>query len=224
MKNWVLLQTSTTASMSHISCQAQNSRKQTLFTWEGEIKHLKIVPSHLNFPVSFSSNQLFCKLTLRHLNRQPHHVLRHVNGKRFKKALSKCQYGTICSLLEVIRNYFYAVKSWNRWWRQSERRWCCLSGLFYIFLLRKPSDVCRQLDPHGTFANYGALRQSQSSLLRSEKVTQHRPAWEHFVRIWQQPADPGPAAGLMPGLLCVLASVCVLGVCSGSLWNKKTTS
>lgn len=37
------------------------------------------------------SNQLFCKLTLRHLNRQPHHVLRHVNGKRFKKALCKCQ-------------------------------------------------------------------------------------------------------------------------------------
>ncbi|XP_041826482.1 surfeit locus protein 2 [Melanotaenia boesemani] len=34
-------------------------------------------------------NQLFCKLTLRHLNRQPHHVLRHINGKRFKKALSK---------------------------------------------------------------------------------------------------------------------------------------
>uniref|UniRef100_A0A3B4VQ56 Surfeit 2 n=1 Tax=Seriola dumerili TaxID=41447 RepID=A0A3B4VQ56_SERDU len=34
-------------------------------------------------------NQLFCKLTLRHLNRQPHHVLRHVNGKRFKKALTK---------------------------------------------------------------------------------------------------------------------------------------
>ncbi|XP_019735193.1 surfeit locus protein 2 [Hippocampus comes] len=34
-------------------------------------------------------NQLFCKLTLRHLNRQPHHVLKHVNGTRFKKALSK---------------------------------------------------------------------------------------------------------------------------------------
>ncbi|CAL8277026.1 unnamed protein product [Merluccius merluccius] len=33
--------------------------------------------------------QLFCKLTLRHLNRQPHHVLKHVNGKRFKKALGK---------------------------------------------------------------------------------------------------------------------------------------
>lgn len=49
------------------------------------------------------------------------------------------------------------------------------------------------------------------SLLRSEKVTQHRPTWLHFVRIWQKPADPGSAAGLMPGLLCVLASVWVLG-------------
>ncbi|KAM4719765.1 surfeit locus protein 2 [Anableps anableps] len=33
-------------------------------------------------------NRLFCKLTLRHLNRQPDHVLRHVSGKRYKKALS----------------------------------------------------------------------------------------------------------------------------------------
>ncbi|XP_034566358.1 surfeit locus protein 2 [Notolabrus celidotus] len=40
-------------------------------------------------PSSKQPNQLFCKLTLRHLNKQPHHVLRHVNGKRFKKALSK---------------------------------------------------------------------------------------------------------------------------------------
>ncbi|XP_047425881.1 surfeit locus protein 2 [Mugil cephalus] len=40
-------------------------------------------------PSSKQPKQLFCKLTLRHLNRQPHHVLRHVNGKRFKKALSK---------------------------------------------------------------------------------------------------------------------------------------
>ncbi|XP_062269432.1 surfeit locus protein 2 [Platichthys flesus] len=40
-------------------------------------------------PSSKQPNQLFCKLTLRHLNRQPHHVLRHVNGKRFKKALGK---------------------------------------------------------------------------------------------------------------------------------------
>uniref|UniRef100_A0A3Q3VPQ0 Surfeit 2 n=1 Tax=Mola mola TaxID=94237 RepID=A0A3Q3VPQ0_MOLML len=40
-------------------------------------------------PSTKQPHQLFCKLTLRHLNRQPHHVLRHVNGKRFKKALSK---------------------------------------------------------------------------------------------------------------------------------------
>ncbi|XP_077353661.1 surfeit locus protein 2 [Festucalex cinctus] len=40
-------------------------------------------------PSSKQPNQLFCKLTLRHLNRQPHHVLKHVNGKRFKKALAK---------------------------------------------------------------------------------------------------------------------------------------
>ncbi|XP_071371759.1 surfeit locus protein 2 [Centroberyx affinis] len=40
-------------------------------------------------PSTKQPNQLFCKLTLRHLNRQPHHVLRHVSGKRFKKALSK---------------------------------------------------------------------------------------------------------------------------------------
>lgn len=40
-------------------------------------------------PSTKQPNQLFCKLTLRHLNKQPHHVSRHVNGKRFKKALAK---------------------------------------------------------------------------------------------------------------------------------------
>ncbi|XP_070706857.1 surfeit locus protein 2 [Pempheris klunzingeri] len=40
-------------------------------------------------PSTKQPNQLFCKLTLRHLNQQPHHLLKHVNGKRFKKALSK---------------------------------------------------------------------------------------------------------------------------------------
>ncbi|KAM3874266.1 surfeit locus protein 2 [Diretmus argenteus] len=40
-------------------------------------------------PSTKQPNRLFCKLTLRHLNRLPHHVLRHVNGKRFKKALLK---------------------------------------------------------------------------------------------------------------------------------------
>uniref|UniRef100_A0A1A8QFY6 Surfeit 2 n=1 Tax=Nothobranchius rachovii TaxID=451742 RepID=A0A1A8QFY6_9TELE len=40
-------------------------------------------------PSTKQPNQLFCKLTLRHLNRQPDHVIRHVSGKRFKKALSQ---------------------------------------------------------------------------------------------------------------------------------------
>uniref|UniRef100_A0A3P9A331 Surfeit 2 n=1 Tax=Esox lucius TaxID=8010 RepID=A0A3P9A331_ESOLU len=40
-------------------------------------------------PSSKQPNHLFCKLTLRHINRLPHHVLRHVNGKRFQKAKKK---------------------------------------------------------------------------------------------------------------------------------------
>ncbi|KFO82505.1 Surfeit locus protein 2, partial [Cuculus canorus] len=39
-------------------------------------------------------HQLFCKLTLRHINKFPEHVLRHVQGKRYQKALKtyeECQ-------------------------------------------------------------------------------------------------------------------------------------
>ncbi|CAF1641347.1 unnamed protein product [Didymodactylos carnosus] len=34
--------------------------------------------------------QLFCKLTWRHLNKEPHHILRHLQGKRFQRALTLC--------------------------------------------------------------------------------------------------------------------------------------
>ncbi|KAK3607231.1 hypothetical protein CHS0354_031728 [Potamilus streckersoni] len=34
-------------------------------------------------------HQLFCLLTLRHINRHPDHVQRHINGHRFRKALAK---------------------------------------------------------------------------------------------------------------------------------------
>ncbi|NXS51982.1 SURF2 protein, partial [Brachypteracias leptosomus] len=47
-----------------------------------------IVPSTKNL------HQLFCKLTLRHINKFPEHVLRHVQGKRYQKALKtyeQCQ-------------------------------------------------------------------------------------------------------------------------------------
>ncbi|KAI5615721.1 surfeit locus protein 2 [Silurus asotus] len=40
-------------------------------------------------PSTKQPNHLFCKLTLRHINQLPHHVLRHVGGKRFKKALAQ---------------------------------------------------------------------------------------------------------------------------------------
>ncbi|XP_002741776.1 surfeit locus protein 2-like [Saccoglossus kowalevskii] len=33
--------------------------------------------------------QLFCLLTLRHINKQPSHVEKHVNGKRYRKALDR---------------------------------------------------------------------------------------------------------------------------------------
>ncbi|KAK1334008.1 hypothetical protein QTO34_005007 [Cnephaeus nilssonii] len=42
-----------------------------------------IVPSTKN------PHQLFCKLTLRHINRSPEHVLRHTRGRRYQKALCK---------------------------------------------------------------------------------------------------------------------------------------
>nr|XP_028576347.1 surfeit locus protein 2-like [Podarcis muralis] len=42
-----------------------------------------IVPSTKN------PAQLFCKLTLRHINRIPAHVLRHVQGRRYQKALRR---------------------------------------------------------------------------------------------------------------------------------------
>ncbi|KAJ8346797.1 hypothetical protein SKAU_G00281980 [Synaphobranchus kaupii] len=40
-------------------------------------------------PSTKQPNHLFCKLTLRHINRLPHHVLRHINGKRYRRALQK---------------------------------------------------------------------------------------------------------------------------------------
>ena len=35
--------------------------------------------------------QLFCKLTLRHINKSPEHVLRHTQGRRYQRALQKCK-------------------------------------------------------------------------------------------------------------------------------------
>ncbi|XP_075187978.1 surfeit locus protein 2 [Anomaloglossus baeobatrachus] len=45
--------------------------------------HPHIVPS------TKQEHQLFCKLTLRHINKAPEHVERHVQGKRFTRALQR---------------------------------------------------------------------------------------------------------------------------------------
>lgn len=42
-----------------------------------------IVPSTKN------RHQLFCKLTLRHINKSPEHVLRHTQGRRYQRALQQ---------------------------------------------------------------------------------------------------------------------------------------
>uniref|UniRef100_A0A673GIC3 Surfeit 2 n=1 Tax=Sinocyclocheilus rhinocerous TaxID=307959 RepID=A0A673GIC3_9TELE len=39
--------------------------------------------------VFFLRDHLFCKLTLRHINRVPQHVLRHVSGRRYRRALEQ---------------------------------------------------------------------------------------------------------------------------------------
>ncbi|MBZ3873768.1 Surfeit locus protein 2 [Sciurus carolinensis] len=40
-------------------------------------------------PSSKHPHQLFCKLTLRHINKSPAHVLRHTQGRRYQRALKR---------------------------------------------------------------------------------------------------------------------------------------
>ncbi|KAM5298558.1 surfeit locus protein 2 [Ctenodactylus gundi] len=40
-------------------------------------------------PSTKHPHQLFCKLTLRHINKTPEHVLRHTQGRRYQRALQK---------------------------------------------------------------------------------------------------------------------------------------
>ncbi|XP_053551897.1 surfeit locus protein 2 [Bombina bombina] len=60
-------------------------------------KRLTKVTSSFNYnsykphivPSTKTPHQMFCKLTLRHINKIPEEVLRHVQGKRYQKALRK---------------------------------------------------------------------------------------------------------------------------------------
>ncbi|XP_078502256.1 surfeit locus protein 2 [Lissotriton helveticus] len=67
-------------------------------------KYLRLIKSTKTFdycefephivPSTKNPHQLFCKLTLRHINKVPEHVLRHVHGRRYQRALKryeKCQ-------------------------------------------------------------------------------------------------------------------------------------
>ncbi|XP_070531962.1 surfeit locus protein 2-like [Ptychodera flava] len=58
-------------------------KKQSDFDYEKYKPH--IVPSNKKGHV----NQLFCLLTLRHINKEPAHVEKHANGRRYKKALAR---------------------------------------------------------------------------------------------------------------------------------------
>lgn len=42
---------------------------------------------------------MFCKLTWRHLNKEPHHIMRHIEGKRFKRAYILCKSSDIFEIL-----------------------------------------------------------------------------------------------------------------------------
>lgn len=57
-------------------------------------------------PSTKNAHQLFCKLTLRHINKIPQHVLRHVSGKRYQRALKKydeCQKQNIPYVPECLK-------------------------------------------------------------------------------------------------------------------------
>lgn len=54
---------------------------------EAEFNYSQYEP-HL-VPSTKQPNHLFCKLTLRHITRLPQNVVRHINGKRYKKALAQ---------------------------------------------------------------------------------------------------------------------------------------
>ncbi|XP_051552385.1 surfeit locus protein 2-like isoform X2 [Myxocyprinus asiaticus] len=64
-----------------------SGKKYKKLSEEAEFDYSQYEP-HI-VPSTKQLNHLFCKLTLRHISRIPQHILRHVNGKRYKKAHEK---------------------------------------------------------------------------------------------------------------------------------------
>ncbi|NXI71240.1 SURF2 protein, partial [Anseranas semipalmata] len=78
--------------LSELQAYTDGKRYQRLIKTAGEFDYGKFEP-HI-VPSTKNLHQLFCKLTVRHINKFPEHVLRHVQGKRYQKALKayeKCQ-------------------------------------------------------------------------------------------------------------------------------------
>ncbi|KAH0615371.1 hypothetical protein JD844_004553 [Phrynosoma platyrhinos] len=62
-------------------------------------------------PSASNPRQLFCRLTLRHINRIPAHVLRHVQGRRFQKALRSSELFQEKSPVDKESNHDFATDS-----------------------------------------------------------------------------------------------------------------
>ncbi|NXW35809.1 SURF2 protein, partial [Phaetusa simplex] len=78
--------------LSELQAYTNGKRYQRLIKTAREFDYGKFEP-HI-VPSTKNLHQLFCKLTLRHINKFPEHVLRHVQGKRYQKALKtyeECQ-------------------------------------------------------------------------------------------------------------------------------------
>ncbi|NXA34898.1 SURF2 protein, partial [Eudromia elegans] len=73
--------------LAELQAYTSGRRYQRLAKTDGEFDYGKFEP-HI-VPSTKNPHQLFCKLTLRHINKFPEHVLRHVQGKRYQKALKR---------------------------------------------------------------------------------------------------------------------------------------
>ncbi|NXX43155.1 SURF2 protein, partial [Tricholaema leucomelas] len=73
--------------LSELQAYTNGKKYQRLIKTAREFDYGKFEP-HI-VPSTKNLHQLFCKLTLRHINKFPEHVLRHVQGKRYQKALKR---------------------------------------------------------------------------------------------------------------------------------------
>jgi hypothetical protein len=52
--------------------------------------------------INLLRRQLFCKLTWRHLNKEPHHIMKHIEGKRFQRAYTHCKFQSFFFFVLII--------------------------------------------------------------------------------------------------------------------------